>query len=382
MKVRKTAILIIIIIFLLNLTVGFTLAGDESNPEIQDNQSGDGDTDFRDIDKAWFRDEENTTLIYLKLAGAPPDLGTWLGEADTTNYDYEVYFDVNGVGYAAAVQVQYAFTVAQGLFTVDQPWTWEIRKVVYGSKSDVIASETQSNETDGNYDDLIMEWEINKADLGIPPGISGAGVELKRTWAAVWDADQYPSDETRDPDTASDYAHTHYTNPGRTYRITGTGGVDYTIELSADEVIKETPGGIPIEFLVRAYNNGSHEFDIEFFTGSESPGWSINLTPVSSVKIGVQNSRTLTVTVTPPKDVENNTEIYVTIEGNIKEIDGNGTIPIRDTLTLTVVGLIAPSEAEDENWWDIIMDNIAIIAGVIAVVIVAVVILGVLVRRR
>jgi hypothetical protein len=352
MKVRKTAILIIIIIFLLNLTVGFTLAGDESNPEIQDNQSGDGDTDFRDIDKAWFRDEENTTLIYLKLAGAPPDLGTWLGEADTTNYDYEVYFDVNGVGYAAAVQVQYAFTVAQGLFTVDQPWTWEIRK------------------------------EINKADLGIPPGISGAGVELKRTWAAVWDADQYPSDETRDPDTASDYAHTHYTNPGRTYRITGTGGVDYTIELSADEVIKETPGGIPIEFLVRAYNNGSHEFDIEFFTGSESPGWSINLTPVSSVKIGVQNSRTLTVTVTPPKDVENNTEVYVTIEGSIKEIDGNGTFPIRDPLTLTVVGLIAPGEAEDENWWDIIMDNIAIIAGVIAVVIVAVVILGVLVRRR
>lgn len=381
MKVRKTAILIIIIFFLLNLTMNLVLAGTENNPEINDG-TGDGDVEFRDIEKAWFGPETNSTItISMKLAGAPPTFQQWTSEMDATNYDYEVYFDVNGAGYAASVRIQYAFTIA-GIFTVDIPWTWEIRRVNYNLKSDVISSEAQSNETNGQYNNLILEWEVNKEDIGIEPGLGGAGTELKKTWAAVWDADAYPEDDPRDPGSAIDHANTHHTNPGLIYRITGEGNVDYTIEFSAKELEKETPGGVPIEFLVSAENNGSHEFDVIFFASSEVEGWSVNLTPASFVPIGVGKSKTITVTVTPPKDVVNGTLVNIIIDGSIKMIDGNGTVPIRDPLTLRVIGLTALGEAEEEKWWDIILDNIAIIAGVIAVVIVAVVILVVLVRRR
>jgi hypothetical protein len=314
---------------------------------------------------------------------------------DTTTYEYEFYFDVEGSSFALVAIIQYAAYIGEGtpiggVYSTEGTWEWELRGVNYATGTDIIQQEnTIGGLESSNYDSqgVRLEGEVSKEDIGIEGGQEGRGKLLTNTWAAIWNADQNPSDGQRDPHTqAWDYAHTHHSDPGRDYRITGFSGIDYNIVLSTDESEKTTLGGTPVDFLVRVQNNGTHNFQVDFFTSTELPdGWQVVLNP-NSTTIARGATRSLQVTVTPPKKVANGTVQTLRIEGNIHEVeDGNGTIPVEPALSLTVVALAAPDEDSGGAWWEnlieTITDNIVIVGGAIAVVIIAIVILVILIRR-
>lgn len=393
MKFKYSMILIITLFFLSSIILGTVYAGDDLNPEIDDDTDEQPGNPFRDIVSAWFSETNDTVIIKLMMAGSPPGLMDLANQQDTTIYEYEVYFDVEGTSYAACAIIQYAAYIGEGtplggVYSTDSSWEWELREVNYAQGTDIIQSETVLGSIAGSdYDSetVVLMWEIDKEQIGIGEKIEGRGQLLENTWAAIWNTDDVSSDEQRDPKTQSwDYANTHHSNPGKTYRIIGFGGIDYNIVLSTDQNEKSTFGGTPVDFLVNARNNGTHNFKVFLFTGDPPDGWTVEIIPNATTIVRGAN-RPISVTVTPPKDVVNNTTIFIKIEGNIEDIEGNGTIPVDPPLTLTIVGLSAPGDNEEKPWWenlvDTIKENILIVGGAIAVVIIAIIILAILIRR-
>lgn len=392
MGIRDLLALLIGIFVISSITFGSVMAGDIYDPEVEDDtgETQDPTMAFRDIESAWFGEEGEFSLnISLNLVGEPPGLMDLANAQDTTVFEYEVYFDVEGVGYAVVCSVQYASSIGAGtpiggVYSPTQTWSTELREVSYAAFTDVIQSESSIGDVSDftyNSDDVILKWEVNKEDIGVLPGFDGIGQKLVNTWAAVWNVDDSPSSSQRDPLTNSwDYAQTHHSDPGEDYRIRGIGNVDYNVELSVDESEKITYGGTPAEYLVKVYNNGSQEFTVELFADPSSETWNVSLDPkVSTIAIGT--TRTIEVSVTPPKDVENGSVLAVKITGTIDLVDGNGTVAIQDSVTLTTIGL-ASSEEDDNTWWDIIIDSIILIVAVILVIIVVIIILILLVIRR
>jgi hypothetical protein len=310
---------------------------------------------------------------------------------DTTVYEYEVYFDVEGVGYAVVCSVQYATSIGTGtpiggVYSPTTTWEAELREVIYAPFTDVIQSENFLSALDQDHFDydsenVVISWRINKEDIGVQAGFDGRGQKLVNTWAAVWNVDDAPSGNQRDPEANSwDYAQTHYTDPGRDYRIKGEGSVDYNVELSVQEDEKVTYGGTPAEFLVSVHNNGSQDFTVELFATFSSETWNVTLDPkVSTIAQG--STRNVEVAVTPPKDVDNGTTLIVVITGTIDLVEGNGTVGIQDSVVLTTTGL-ATSEEDDNSWWDILMDNIMYMAAVIGIIIFVIIIIILLAVRR
>jgi hypothetical protein len=396
MNINKALIILLSLFFLWSIILGTAIAGDDVNPEVSDDtgETEDPSMQFRDIDSVWIGDEGNDTIqMHMKLVGNPPGFADLAQTQDTETYDYEVYFDVEDKSYAVVAIIQYAAlggkgTPLEGFFSSESQWTWELREIDYAEGTDLIQSESKKSDiTVFDYDsqDVILEWEINKEAIGIGIELEGRGQLIENTWAAIWNADDNSPGNQRDPKTQSwDYAHTHHSNPGKTYRITGFGGVDYNIVLSVTENEKETFGGTPVEFVVSARNNGTHNFEVDFFISDSPEGWIVEISP-NSTMITKSASRPLTVTVTPPKSVENGTIAVLRIEGNINEIEGNGSVPVDPPLTLRIKGLSPPGENEEGAWWenlvDTIKDNIIIVGGAIAVVIIAIIIFAVLIKR-
>jgi hypothetical protein len=393
MKFANSLILIIMLLFVSSVILGVASGGSDLDPEVSDDTDEQPGNPFRDIVSAWFDETNDTVIIKLMMAGSPPGLMDLANQQDTTIYEYEVYFDVEETSYAAVAIIQYAAYIGEGtplggVYSTDSSWSWELREVNYAQGTDIIQSETTlGNVASSNYesDTITLTWEIDKVDIGIGEKSEGRGQLIENTWAAIWNTDDVSSDEQRDPRTqAWDYANTHHSDPGKTYRIRGFAGIDYNIELSTDNNEKKTFGGTPVDFLVNAKNNGTHNFQVFLFNGEPPQGWTVEINP-NSTTIAKGANRPISVTVTPPKDVANNTKIFIKIEGNIKDIEGNGTVPIDKPLTITITGLSAPGEDEDKPWWenfiDTIKENILIVGGAIAVVIIAIIILAILIRR-
>ncbi|UCE73350.1 MAG: hypothetical protein JSV56_09985 [Methanomassiliicoccales archaeon] len=392
MSIRNFLVLLIGLLFASSFTLGTALAGDETNPEVDDGlgDTGDSTRQFQDIDSAWFDETNTSVIVSMKMAGPPPSVQSLLNE-DITPFDYEVYFEVEGTNYAACVIIEYAASlggsvVEGGVYNLQDSWNWELREVNYALGTDIIQSETPIGGVSGIYrsQNVVLEWTLNKEDIGIGEDFAGRGKELVNTWAAVWDATENPANSQRNPNNqAWDYANTN-TNPGKNYRITGRGGVDYNIIFSIDDDEVETYGGTAAEFIVRVENNGTHKFNVDFFPREYDEKWLVELNPNSTV-ITKGASITLKVTVTPPKDVVNGTVLVLVIEGNIHEIEGNGTVPVQPPITLRTVALTPPGESDEGGWWpdfiETLRENLAIIAGAIAVVAIAIIILVVLVRR-
>jgi hypothetical protein len=370
------------------------LAGDQNNPEVSDEtgETTEPQRQFRDIEAAWFSESNTTIIVQMKLVGPPPDLYQFAQNIDTTTFDYEVYFDVEGVGYAVSVSIQYAF-VAGTIYTFDVPWVWELREVNYAMNTDIIQAETvkfnfnDDENSNAQYDPegVTLKWEVYKEAVGVGLEWEGRGQELVNTWAAVWNANDNSADSQRDPSTqAWDYAHTHHSDPGMDYRVTGFGGVDYNIVLSVDGDEKVTFGGTPVEFLVHAKNDGTETFSVGFFPQYSDASWSVVLSEYN-ITIAQGKTKTIGVIVTPPKDVENGTELIVRIEGNIHMIDGNGTVPVQPPLTLRTIALSLPDEENEGGWLEdlaeMLKQNLAIIAAVIAVMVVAIIVLAVLIKK-
>jgi hypothetical protein len=392
MGTRELLVLLAGIIVLTSITLGSAMAGDIYDPEVEDEvgETGDPTMAFRDIESAWFGGESNSTLdVSMKLVGEPPGLMDLASAQDTTVFEYEVYFDVEGIGYAVVCSIQYATSIGSGtplggVYSPTTTWNTELRKVTYSAFNDAIKSESsEGSVSDFEYDgeEVVLKWTVSKGDIGIADGFDGRGQELVNTWAAVWNLDDAPSGNQREPEPDSwDYAQTHFTDPGKDYRIKGEGSIDYNVELSVDESEKITYGGTPAEFLVNVYNNGSAEFTVELFATFSSETWNVSLEPkVSTLAQG--NRRNVEVSVTPPKDVANGTIIVVVITGTIDLVEGNGSVAIQDSVILTTIGL-ASSDKGDNTWLDILMDSIILIAAVILIIIVVIIILILLVVRR
>jgi hypothetical protein len=395
MKFNNSVIFLISLLFLWSIIIGTAMAGDDVNPEIDDDtgENNEPQSQFRDIVSAWFSETNTTVIIRLKLEGTPPGLMDLANNPDTTVYEYEVYFDVEDSSYAVCAVIQYAAYIGEGtplggVYSTEGAWEWELRGINYAQGTDIIQSETViSSISDTDYDsqEVIMEWVVDKEAIGIGIEFEGRGQLIENTWAAVWNADENSPSNQRDPKTQSwDYAHTHHSDPGKTYRITGFGGVDYNVVLSINVNEMETFGGTPAEFKVNAKNNGTHNFDVRFFYSEPPKGWIVDISP-NSTMITKGLSRPITVTVTPPKDVKNGTLVAIRIEGEIQVIEGNGSVPVNPPLTLKVKGLSPPGEEEEGGFFDnlieYITDNIFIVGGVIAVVVIAVIIFVVLIKR-
>ncbi|MHA2281178.1 MAG: NEW3 domain-containing protein [Promethearchaeota archaeon] len=393
MKFVNSMIIIITLLFLSSIILGTAFAGDDLNPEVDDDTDEQPGNPFRDIVSAWFSESNTTVIIKLMMAGSPPGLMDLANNPDTTIYEYEVYFDVEGTSYAVAAIIQYAAYIGDGtplggVYSTDSSWDWELREINYAQGTDIIQSETvlgSISTSDYDSESVVLGWEIDKEQIGIGEGFDGRGQLIENTWAAIWNTEDASSGSQRDPKTQSwDYANTHHSNPGRTYRITGFGGVDYNIILFTDENKKAAFGGTPVGFLVNAKNNGTHNFQVVFFSSEPPEGWTVEINP-NSTTIAKGANRPISVLVTPPKDVVNDTSISIKIEGNIRDIEGNGTIPVDPPLTLTIIGLSTPGVNEEKPWWenliDTIKENILIVGGAIAVVIIAIIILAILIRR-
>jgi hypothetical protein len=392
MRFNNSLILIISLFFLSSIILGTVMAGDDVNPEIEDGTGEEPGNPFRDIASAWFSENNASVIIKMKMAGQPPGLMDLANQQDTTIYEYEVYFDVEGKSFAVAAIVQYAAYIGEGtpiggVYSTESSWNRELREVNYALGTDIINSESSLGDvSNSDYDssEITLEWVVSKESLGIGEGKEGRNQELTNTWAAVWNADSTPSDSQRDPQNAEDWAHTHHSNPGRNYRIKGFAGIDYNVVLSIEIDHRETFGGTPVEFLVKVQNNGTHNFQVIFFTSEPQPGWEITLTP-NATTIAKGASRSLSVAVTPPKKVANGTELIFRVEGSIKELEGNGTIPIAPPLVLKVTALASSEDSEEGPWWEnlinTISENIVIVGGAIVVVIIAIIILVILIRR-
>jgi hypothetical protein len=392
MKVKISLVLLIALFFILGFILTPVLGGDESNPEVDDTtgETNEPGREFRDIDSAWFGPEtEDTIIISLKLAGSPPGLMDLAQTQDTTIFEYEVYFDINGNGFAVVAIIQYAANIGAstpvgGVYANSGTWDWELRSVNYALGSDVVTAENSIdgiNSTDYYSSSVVIEWEIEKSALGIESGFEGRGEMLVDTWAAVWNADENPSSGQRNPDSqAWDYAHTHHSDPGEPYRIKGVGGVDYNVILTAEELQKEAYGGSPTIFYIEAKNNGSGEVLVDFNFVPSDDSWSVVLDP-NSTTISKGTSNTLKVEITPPRDVANGTVFAVVIGGTIHAIDGNDTVPILTTVTLTAIGLTPLDKDDEGGFLDMIMENLAIIVGAIAIVVVAIIVLAILIRK-
>jgi hypothetical protein len=392
MKVKISIVLLITLFFIMGFILTPVLGGDETDPEVEDEtgETNEPGREFRDIDSAWFGPETNDTImIYLKLAGSPPGLMDLAQTQDTTIFEYEVYFDIDGKGYAVVAIIQYAAYIGAGtpiggVYATSGTWEWELRSVNYALGSDVVTSENSIDgivSTDYLSSSIVIEWEVEKSAVGIKTGFEGRGQMIEDTWAAVWNADENPSGGQRNPDSqAWDYAHTHNSDPGDSYRITGKGGVDYNVILTADEIQKEAYGGSPVTFYVKAQNNGSGEVLVDFISIASDDSWSVVLDP-NSTKISQGTSNTLQVEITPPRNVANGTPFAVVIGGNIRAIDGNDTVPILSPVTLSVIGLTPLDEDDEGGFLDMIMENLAIIVGAIAIVVVAIIVLAILIRK-
>jgi hypothetical protein len=392
MKVKISIILLITLFLMLSFFLTPVLGGDETNPEVDDEtgETNEPGREFRDIDSAWFGPETNDTImISIKMAGSPPGLMDLAQTQDTTIFEYEVYFDIDGKGYAVVAIIQYAANIGAGtpiggVYANSGSWDWELRSVNYALGSDVVTSENSIDgivSNDYYSSSVVLEWEVEKSAIGIESGFDGRGQMIVGTWAAVWNADENPSGEQRSPDSqAWDYAHTHNSDPGETYRITGIGGVDFNVILTADEMMKEAYGGSPTIFYIEANNNGSGEVLVDFNFDPSDDSWSVVLDP-NSTTISKGTSTTLRVEVTPPRDVANGTIFVVVIGGNIRAIDGNDTVPILTPVTLTAIGLTPLDEDDEGGFLDMIMENLAIIVGAIAIVVVAIIVLAILIRK-
>jgi hypothetical protein len=392
MKVKISLVLLIALFLMFGFIIIPVLGGDESDPEVDDTtgETNEPGREFRDIESAWFGPETNgTIMIYLKLAGSPPGLMDLAQTQDTTIFEYEVYFDINGKGYAVVAIIQYAANIGAGtpiggVYATSGTWDWELRSVNYALGSDVVTSESTIDgiaSNDYSSSNVVIEWEVEKSAIGIESGFEGRGQLLEDTWAAVWNADENPSSEQRSPDSqAWDYAHTHHSDPGEQYRITGKGGVDYNVILTVDELQKEAYGGSPTIFYIEAKNNGSGEVLVDFNFIPSDDSWSVVLDP-NSTTISKGTSTTLKVEVTPPRDVANGTIFVVVIGGNIRAIDGNDTVPILTPVTLTAIGLTPLDDDDEGGFLDMIMENLGIIVGAIAIVVVAIIVLAILIRK-
>ncbi len=404
---KKHLSVIFTLIMLTGILFGIA-SGEENDPEIVD-EGGTTDTDdpskqFQNIDKVWFHDEENDTFqITMKLAGAPHDLRTLYESGQIrnwTNYDYEIYFTVGKTTYAASVRIRYAVylgagTPIGGIISPDINWDWEVRNVSYASPySDDISSESVSTDLgDGEHDytqsseETLLTWVINKEWVGVPDDVEGRGYVLNDPWAAVWNADDNPEGQKRKFNSAWDTANSH-TNPGRDYQIKG-GAVAYLIWLSTSNSEKSTYAGEPAEFFIDARNNGSNDFTVDFtYLYSGGNGWTVQLDP-ANLTIAKDTTRTFRVLVTPPEDVVNGTTVVVTIGGNIHKVNGgtNETVPIHNQgkVDLRVTALEKEPEEEESSilgaFLEALMNNISIVAGLIAAVVLIIIIIAILKRR-
>jgi hypothetical protein len=298
----------------------------EAQPEITD-PSGDAYSrkDSRDLTTAYFHTETNDTfkitmnLTSLETYTTPNEIPN----APTT--EYEVYFSVANSNFAVACKVP-----VHGPFGMTIQF--DIRSVSYGNNT---TAESQiATLSGGNYDPTahLITWLVQKNLLG---GNLTAGTHLTKTWAAVYNknfGDTSRRIEDRGPNAGY----------GRDYIIRGAPGAEIIkVELTAESRSEQCAPNDPAVFKISVYNNGTSQVSVDFFNSTpDKKGWTVVLGLETNVTLLANATRTLTVTVTPPRDAANKTSVTISISGKARA--GNQTANTNIEYLTATVNYIPP----------------------------------------
>lgn len=306
----------------------------EAQPEITD-VKGDAISgkDSRDLTAAFFHTETNDTfkvsinLTSLESYTNPNDLIN----APTT--EYEVYFSVSDANFAVACRVPVHGPLG---FTIQ----FEIRSVSYGNNT---TAESQLATLSGGTYDVnahLITWTVQKTLLG---GNLTAGTHLSRTWAAVYNknfGDSARRIEDRGPNAGY----------GKDYVIRGAAGAEIVrVELTADSLTQPCAPNDPAVFRISVYNNGTSQVSVDFFNGTvDKRGWTVTLSLETNVTLLANATRTLTVTVSCPRDAANRTSVTVSLYGKARA--GNQTANTNILYLTSTVNYIPP-KPEPVPWY-------------------------------
>jgi len=303
-----------------------------AQPEITD-VSGDSISrkDSRDLTGAYFHTETNDSfMVSLNLTSLesytnPGDL------PDVPTTEYEVYFSQGDDNFAVACRVPVHGPLG---FTIQ----FDIRSVSYGNNTTVEASLSTLAGCTYSVSEHLITYMVAKTHF---TNLT-AGTHLTKTWAAVY------SKNFQDPE-----RHIEDRGPnngfGKDYVIRGTADSEILdVKLNADNATQPCAPNAPAEFKITVYNAGTSQVTVDFFNGTVEPGWTVELGLETNVTLLPNATRTLTVTVTCPRNAANRTSVTISVYGKVRAGSQNTTTNIV-YLTATV-NYIPPKVVEDSFW--------------------------------
>jgi hypothetical protein len=143
-KISSLLILLLLISSILSFTA---FAGDEENPEIEDNK-GDADLSFLDIESAWFHEKEEepqylfTSIKFQALNSNIPSV-------------LSIKWHYNNIKYIAGLTTSFIRPdeVRSGLYQRGSYWQWKQMPICQGIL---------------DYEKNIITWKIPKENIGNP----------------------------------------------------------------------------------------------------------------------------------------------------------------------------------------------------------------------
>ena len=309
-----------------------------AQPEITD-VSGDSISrkDSRDLTGAYFHTETNDSfMVSLNLTSLesytnPGDL------PDVPTTEYEVYFSLSDDNFAVACRVPVHGPLG---FTIQ----FDIRSVSYGNNTTVEASLSTLAGCTYSVSEHLITYMVAKTHF---TNLT-AGTHLTKTWAAVYSKNfQDPERHIEDRGPNSGY--------GKDYVIRGTSGTEILdVKLTAENATQPCAPNAPAEFKITVYNAGTSQVTVDFFNGTlEETGWIVVLGLETNVTLLSNATRTLTVTVTCPRNAANRTTVTVSVYGKVRAGSQNATTNI---VYLTATVNYIPPKPAAEQWYQPILN--------------------------
>jgi hypothetical protein len=361
-------------------------AGDENNPEVldTDNDSESGET-HHDLLWGYIGHEDNDTFAVVIGVSS---LETFTNPNDILNFpvtDYEFYFSVLGVDYAAVATVP-----VHGPFGIDIQY--ELRTVQYNGSTPTSEAQKASIST-ADYDAVngIINMTVRKSDVGNP----AKGDLAENLWCAVYSRARDGQFNLSEPSLEDRAPNLGY---GKIYLFRGSqGGEVINVELSTEAatVVNMTPFQT-LKIDIRVKNNGTPVMDLRMNNSSHAD-WKIYFVPSSLTLEPLQEDNvTLVIKMNNLKRIKDGEKLVVQAWA---EADfGNETVGewkvVSNYLTVSITADVPPPEEEEKGFFEEFLDKLKdfydeqgtnllyAIAGIIVVIVLVAVFAAVRGRRK
>ena len=351
------------------------LAGTETDPEITD-VGGDATNGRSDMDimKAWVADETNTTLTFRVLLDA---LNLFSPRSDWQSLPqviYDYYFSFEGSDYAlrASIPVHGPLAAFAG---------FSLYKVEYGATSENMTFQAADGTVNGLYSSggAYVEMTVNKENIGGPT----RGDLITHMWCAVY---YQPRGQDRQRiDTAMSYQ-----SPGRDYLVKGEFSEFYDVRLIVSNATLNASPRVPARFNITIRSTSSTDIFINLtnstptVNGRAVPGYRVVFSENSTLGIHVpmNGSVNLFLTVTPPDNATNGTDVPITVRGMYQTKEGTDIATNNLNLILQVRFIPPKPPVKETTIFTFLRDNIAWIGSVVGVLLVVLVVLVIMDRRK